>query len=193
MGFGSAMGQVVEQGAGGTAGIVGTQLPEHGPLKSLHQFPVRFLFLQPIQGQSKQSVERFQVCVRLGRLFDGLRKVRGGQNARVGLAQAGAGTDHAGFPEVVEGGSPGRFPADLALMKQVKMTPQGTAGFGRPLGQRPDDAVVPGQPDDQEARFPLAPEMEQNPFILKRLAQAASLAEGATREDKRDDSGGGNV
>jgi hypothetical protein len=35
--------------------------------------------------------------------------------------------------------------------------------------------------------------MEQNPFILKRLAQAPTLAEGANREDKRDDSGEGNV
>ncbi len=53
--------------------------------------------------------------------------------------------------------------------------------------------MVTGKPDSQEAGFPLAPEMEQNPFILKWLAQVLSLAEKANREDKRDDSGWGNV
>jgi hypothetical protein len=78
-------------------------------------------------------------------------------------------------------------------MKQVKMAPHGTAGFGRPLGECPDDPVVPGQPDGQQTGLPLAAEMEQNSFILKRLAQDPSLAEGANWEDKRDDSGEGNV
>ena len=50
VGFGAAVGEVVEKGAGGAAGIVGAQLLQHGPLKSFHQFPVRLLGLQPIQG-----------------------------------------------------------------------------------------------------------------------------------------------
>ena len=53
--------------------------------------------------------------------------------------------------------------------------------------------MVTGQPNGQEAGLTLAAEMEQNPFILKRLAQVFILAEGAIQEDKRDDSAGGNV
>ena len=73
------------------------------------------------------------------------------------------------------------------------MAPHGATGFGGSLGEGADQAVAAGQPDRQHAGFPLAAEMEQNPFILKRLAQELSLAEGANREDKRDDSGVGNV
>jgi len=135
----------------------------------------------------------FQIGVRLGRLLDGLGKIGGGKDPFIGLAQAGPGTDHPGFPEMMKAGSSGRFPADLALMKQVKMAPHGTSGFGRPLGQGPDDPMVLAQPDGQQAGLPLAAEMEQNSFILKRLAQVFSLAEGANREDKRDDSEEGNV
>ncbi len=61
VGFGAAVGEVVEQGAGGPAWIIGTQLLEYGPLKAFHQFAVRLLFLQPIQGQTEESMERFQV------------------------------------------------------------------------------------------------------------------------------------
>ena len=53
--------------------------------------------------------------------------------------------------------------------------------------------MVAGQPNRQEAGLPPATEVKQNPFILKWLAQGFSLAEGATQEDKRDDSGVGNV
>jgi hypothetical protein len=67
------------------------------------------------------------------------------------------------------------------------------AWFGRALGEGPNYPVAAGEPDRQQAGLPLAAEMKQNPFILKRLAQDPSLAEGANREDKRDDSAGGKV
>ena len=73
------------------------------------------------------------------------------------------------------------------------MAPHRASGLGRPLGKGPDNPMAPGQPDRQQAGFPLAAKMEQNPFILKRLAQVPSLAEGANGEDKRDDSGMGKV
>lgn len=193
MGFGAPVGEVVEQGTGGAAGIVRAQLFQHRPLKSFHQFPVRLFFLQPIEGQAEEPVQGFQIGIRFGRLFDGLGKVSGRQDPGVGLAQAGTGVNDPGLAEMVKRGPAGGFPTDLALMKQVKMAPHGTAGFGRTLGQGSDHPVVAGQPDGQQAGFSLAAEMEQNPFILKRLAQAPTLAEGANREDKRDDSGEGNV
>ena len=189
----SAVGEVVEEGAGRAAGIVGAQLLEHGAFESFHQLAVRLFFFQPFEGEAEKTVQGFQVGIRLGGLLDGLGKVGGGKDPFIGLAQAGPGADHAGFPGVMESGSPRRFPADLAFMKQVKMAPHGTAGFGRPLGEGPNHPVAAGEPDRQQAGLPLAAEMEQNPFILKRLAQDPSLAEGANREDKRDDSGRSNV
>ena len=134
-------------------------------------------------------MERFQVRIWLGRLLDGLGKVGGGKDPLVGLAQAGPGTDYAGFAEVMKGGSPRRFPADFALVEEIQVAAHRATGSGRALGQRPDDPMVPGQPDGQQTGLPLAAEMEQNSFILKRLAQASTLAERANREDKRDDSG----
>ena len=193
MRFRATVGEIVQQGAGGAAGIVGAQLFQHGPLKSFHQFPVGLFALHPVQGQTKQSVHRFKVCIGLRRLLDRLGKVGGGQDPGVGLAQAGAGVDDAGFPEMVEGGPARRFPTDLTLMKEVEMPPHRAARLGCALGQGPDDPVLTGQPDGQQAGFPLAAQMEQNSFILKRLAQVPTLADGAKREDKRDDSAGGNV
>ena len=193
MGFGPAVGEIVEQGAGGATGIIGAKLLKHGAFKSLHQLPVWLFFFQPVQGQPEKTMERFQIRVRLGRLFDRLGEVGGGKNAGVRLAQTGSGTDQAGLAEMMERGSPGGFPADFAFVKKIEMAAHGAAGFGRSLGEGADDAMVPGQPDGQQAGLPLAAEMKQNPFILKWLAQVLSLAEGATQEDKRDDSGEGKV
>ena len=107
--------------------------------------------------------------------------------------QARTGADGAGFPKVMQAGPAGRFPADFTLVKQVQMAPHRAARFGRPLGEGPNQPVAAGKPDRQQAGLPLPAEMKQNPFILKRLAQGPSLAEGANREDKRDDSAGGKV
>ena len=187
------MGQVVEQGTGAASRVVGPQLFEHGPLESLHQFSVGLLGLEPIQGQPQKTVQGPEIRIGFGGLFDGLGKVGGRENPGVGLAQARAGTDHPGFPQMVEAGAAGGFPADFTLVKKVQMTPHGTAGLGRPFGQGSDHPVGAGEPDGQEAGLTLTAEMEQNPFILKWLAQVPSLAEGANREDKRHDSGWENV
>ena len=151
------------------------------------------LGLEPVQSEPKKPVEIFEIRIGLGGLFDGLRKIGRSQNSGVGLPQPGSGMDHPCLPQVVEAGSTGRLPADLALVEKVQVTPHGAAGLRRPLGQGSDHPVIAGEPDGQEAGFPLTPKMEQNPFILKWLAQDPSLAERANREDKRDDSGVGNV
>jgi len=88
MGLGSAVREVVEQGTGGAAGIVRSQLFEHRALKSLHQFPVRFLLFQPVQSQPKKAVQGIEVGIRFGGLFNGLGEIRGSENPGVGLAQA---------------------------------------------------------------------------------------------------------
>jgi len=193
VGFGAAVGKVVEEGTGGAAGIISTELLKYGTFKPLHQLPVWLFFFQPVQSQAQQRVEGFQIRIRLGGLFDGLGKVGGGKDAGIRFAQTGSGTGQASLAEMMERGSPGGFPADFAFVKKIEMAAHGAAGFGRSLGEGADDAMVPGQPDGQQAGLPLAAEMKQNPFILKRLAQVLSLAEGATREDKRDDSGKGKV
>ena len=138
-------------------------------------------------------MESSQIGIRFRGLLDRLGKVGGGEEAGVGLVQARAGADGAGFPKVVQAGPAGRFPADLALMKKVQMAPHRATRFGRPLGEGPNHPVAAGEPDRQQAGLPLTAEMKQNPFILRRLAQGPSLAEGANREDKRDDSAGGKV
>jgi len=193
VGFGAAVGKIVQEGAGGAAGIVGAQLLEDGSLKSFHQFPVRFFGLEPVESQPQESMERSQIGIRFRGLLDGLGKVSGGEEPRVGLVQTRAGADGAGFPEVMQTGSSGGFPADLALVKKVQMAPHRAARFGGSLGESSNHPVAAGEPDRQQAGLPLAAEMKQNPFILKRLAQGPSLAEGANREDKRDDSAGGKV
>ena len=193
MGFGAAVGKVVEEGAGGSAGIVGSQLFQDGPLKSFHQFPVRFFCLEPVESQPQEAMESSQIGIRFRGLLDGLGKVGGGKDAGVRLSQARARADGAGFPKVMQAGPAGGLPADLALVEKVQVAPHGAARFGRPLGKGTHHPVAAGEPDGQQAGLPLAAEMKQNPFILKRLAQGPSLAEGANREDKRDDSAGGKV
>ena len=193
MRFGPAVGEVVEQGAGGAAGIVRPQLLEHRSFESFHQLAVRLVFFQPFEGEAEKTVQGLQVGVRFGRLLDCLGKVGGGQDPGIGLAQAGAGMDDPRLAEVVEGGPPGRFPTDFTFMEKIQMTPHGVAGFGGSFGQSSDHPVAAGEPNRQQAGLSLAAEMKQNPFILKRLAQEPSLAEGANRRDKRDDSGWRNV
>ena len=144
MGFGAAMGEVVEQGTGGTTGIVGSQMLEHGPLKSFHQFLVGIFFFQPVQGQTQQRVEGLQIRIWFGGLFDGLGKVGGGKDPGVRLAQTGSRAGEAGFAKMMEGGSPGGFPADFTFVKKIEMTPHRVAGLGRPLGECADNAMVPG-------------------------------------------------
>jgi len=193
MRFRPAVGEVVEEGAGRAAGIVGAQLLEHGAFESFHQLAVRLFFFQPFEGEAEKTVQGFQVGIRLGGLLDGLGKVGGGQDPGIGLAQAGTGVDDAGFTEVVEGGPAGGFPTNFTFMEKIQVAAQRAAGFGGPFGQSPDHPMAAGEPNRQQAGLSLAAEMEQNPFILKRLAQDPSLAEGANREDKRDDSGRSNV
>jgi hypothetical protein len=193
VGFGAAVGKVVEEGAGGSAGIVGSQLFQDGPLKSFHQFPVRFFCLEPVESQPQEAMESTQIGIRFRGLLNGLGKVSGGKDAGVRLSQARARADGMSLPEVVEGGPAGGLPADLALVEKVQVAPHGAARFGRPLGKGTHHPVAAGEPDGQQAGLPLSAEMKQNPFILKRLAQGLSLAEGANREDKRDDSAGGKV
>ena len=98
-----------------------------------------------------------------------------------------------GLPEVVEGSATGGFPTDFAFVKQVELALERVAGFGRPAGKGANDPVLTRQPNGKKARLPLSSQMEQNTFILKWLAQGASLADRANRKDKRDDSGGKNV
>ena len=81
-----------------------------------------------------------------------------------------------GFPEacffeVMECGSPGEVPSDFALMKEVEMTFEWATWFCGSAGQGTKNPVVSGQPYRQKAGFTLAADMEENPFILKCLAQ----------------------
>ena len=193
MGFGATVRKIVEEGAGRAAGIVGAQLLEHGAFESFHQLAVRLFFFQPFEGEAEKTVQGFQVGVRFGRLLDRLGKVGGRQDPGIGLAQAGTGVDDAGFTEVVEGGPAGGFPTNFTFMEKIQVAAQRAAGFGGPFGQSSNHPMAAGEPNRQQAGLSLAAEMEQNPFILKRLAQDFSLAEGANREDKRDDSGRSNV
>jgi hypothetical protein len=58
-------------------------------------------------------------------------------------------------------------------MKEVEMAFEWVAWFGGPPGEGADNSVAAGQPNGQQARFPLAAEIEQNSFILKWLAHVA--------------------
>ena len=160
MGFGPAVGEIVEKGTGGAAGVVGPELFKHGAFESFHQPPVGFFFFQPVQGKSEEIVKRFQIRIRLGRLFDGLGKIGGSKNPGVGSPQSGVGSDDPGFPQVVKSGSARGFPPDFAFVKKIEMAPHGIAGLGRPFGEGADYPMAPGQPDGQEAGFSLPTEME---------------------------------
>ena len=52
---------------------------------------------------------------------------------------------------------------------------EGVAWLSGPPGQCAENSVAAGQPNGQEAGFPLAAEIEQNPFILKWLAHVSLL------------------
>ena len=89
MGFGATVGEIVQKRTSRATGIIGTELFEDGPFKSLHQLSVGILVLQPGQSQSEQGVQRFKIGIWFGGLFNGLGKIGGGQEAGVGLAQTG--------------------------------------------------------------------------------------------------------
>lgn len=60
-------------------------------------------------------------------------------------------------------------------MKKVQMAFEGVAWFGGSSGDCPKNSMATGQPNGQEARFSLAAEIEQNPFILKWLTHVGPL------------------
>ena len=190
MGFGTTVGEVIQKGAGGAPGVIGTELFEDGPFESFDQFPMGIFIFQPGQGQPEQGVQGFQIGIGFSRLFDGLGKIGGGQKAGVGLAQTGMGLFDPRLFEVVQGASARRFPGNLAFMEKIQVTFERATRFGCSPGKGSHDSVAAGQPDSQQAGFPLASKMEQNTLILKWLAQGGTLADPANREDKRDDSGG---
>ena len=80
-----------------------------------------------------------------------------------------------GFSEVVKSCPAGGFPGKVAFMKEVEMAFEWVAWFGGPPGEGADNSVAAGQPNGQQARFPLAAEIEQNSFILKWLAHVSLL------------------
>ena len=82
---------------------------------------------------------------------------------------------HQGFSEMVECCATGGLPRKVAFMKEVEMAFKGVARFGGPPGKCTENAMPAGQPNGQQARFPLAAEIEQNPFILKWLAHVPLL------------------
>ena len=82
---------------------------------------------------------------------------------------------HPGFSEVVESCATGGLPGKVAFMKEVEMAFEGVARFGCPPCEGAKNTVATGQPNGQQARFSLAAEIEQNPFILKWLAHVALL------------------
>ena len=87
-----------------------------------------------------------------------------------------------GFPkacffEMVQVASSGAVPRNLACVKKIEVTFERISGFGGTTGKGTNDSVLAGEPDGEEAGFPLAAKMEQNPLILNRLAQVGTLAE----------------
>jgi hypothetical protein len=80
-----------------------------------------------------------------------------------------------GLSEVVESRAAGGFPGKVTFMKEVEMAFEGVAWFGGPPGECAKNSMATRQPNGQQARFPLAAEIEQNPFILKWLAHVDPL------------------
>ena len=80
---------------------------------------------------------------------------------------------HPGFSEVVECCATGGLPGKVAFMKEVEVAFEWVTWLSGPPGQCAENSVATGQPNGQEARFPLAAEIEQNSFILKWLAHVA--------------------
>jgi len=73
--------------------------------------------------------------------------------------------------------SAGEVPGYLAFVKKIEVSFEGISWFGGTAGEGTNDSVLAGEPDGEEAGFPLAAKMEQNPLILNRLAQVGTLAE----------------
>ena len=73
--------------------------------------------------------------------------------------------------------SAGAVPRNLAFVKKIEVPFEGISWFGGTAGEGTNDSMLAGEPDGEEAGFPLAAKMEQNPLILNRLAQVGTLAE----------------
>jgi len=91
------------------------------------------------------------------------------------MTQSSMGFLDPGFPEVVESCAARGLPGKVAFMKEVEMAFEGVTWFSGPPGECAENSVATGQPNGQQARFPLAAEIEQNPFILKWLAHVSLL------------------
>ena len=110
---------------------------------------VWIFFRKPFQGGLQEVVQRSQVGVRFGNLFDDLGEVGGGKQTCVGMPQSSMGFLYPCFSEVMESCPAGGFPGKVAFMKEVEMAFEGVAWFSGPPGEGADNSMVTGQPNGQ--------------------------------------------
>ena len=134
-------------------------------------------FIEPRKGGLEKSVKRTEIGVGFCEVLDSLGEVGGGKKARIRLAESDVGFPEACFFEMVQVASAGAVPRNLAFVKKIEVPFEGISWFGGTTGEGTNDSVLAGEPDGEEAGFPLAAKMEQNPLILNRLAQVGTLAE----------------
>ena len=134
-------------------------------------------FIEPRKGGLEKRVKRTEIGVGFCEVLDGLGEVGGGKKARIRLAESGVGFPEACFFEMVQVASAGEVPRNLAFVKKIEVPFEGISWFGGTAGEGTNDSVLAGKPDGEEAGFPLAAKMKQNPLILNRLAQVGTLAE----------------
>jgi len=138
---------------------------------------VGIFFIEPRKGGLKKRVKRTEIGVGFCEVLDSLGEVGGGKKARIRLAESGVGFPEACFFEMVQVTTTGAVPRNLAFVEKIKVPFEGISWFGGTTGEGTNDSVLAGEPDGEEAGFPLAAKMEQNPLILNRLAQVGTLAE----------------
>jgi len=181
MGFGATMGEVVEEGAGGPLGVVGAKSFEDSAFESFDEERVGIFFFEPLKGGLKKRVKRSKIGIGFGEVFDGLGKVGCGEEAGIGLVESSMGFFQSGFFQMVEVVSARSVPRNLAFVKKIEVPFEGISWFGGTAGEGTNDSVLAGEPDGEEAGFPLAAKIKQNPFILNRLTQEGRLAEVSPR------------
>ena len=134
-------------------------------------------FIEPRKGGLEKSVKRTEIGVGFCEVLDSLGEVGGGKKARIRLAESGVGFPEACFFEMVQVTTTGAVPRNLAFVEKIKVPFEGISWFGGTAGEGTNDSMLAGEPDGEEAGFPLAAKMKQNPLILNRLAQGGTLAE----------------
>jgi hypothetical protein len=158
---------LAEHGMGHTS-IMNAHELENTELEAFHKASVGVMGFQMAEGFAIECINFRDGGLGFGEAGDEFVEITGGEQAAVivcGRAGRGLGFK---FTQGVQLGTPAGGKGQMPGAKDVDFSKKGLAGAACAFGQGAEDAMIMGQPDDDEAGFGIRKAMDDDAFIMNR-------------------------